>query len=62
MDYSRAVKGSHMNPVPAIQSSAETELKRRLTAIELQTLSEKFSLETVACHIQKVSIYLSLDS
>ena len=54
MDYSMAVKGFHRNPVPSIQSAADTELKRKLTTIELQSLSKNFSLETVASHIQKV--------
>ena len=56
MSYSKAVRGFHANPAPSIQSAAETELKRKLTSDELQTLSEKFSLETVTSHIQKVII------
>ena len=56
MSYSKAVRGFQANPAPSIQSTAETELKRKLTSDELQTLSEKFSLETVTSHIQKVII------
>ena len=58
MNYSKAVRGSHINPVPAIQSAADTEMRRQLTTFELRALSEKFSLETVASHVQKVSGYL----
>ena len=56
MSYSMAVRGSKEDPATSIQSAADTELKRKLTAAELQTLSEKFSLNTVSSHIQKVAV------
>ena len=46
----------HKNPVPTLQSAAETELKRQLNAFELQTLAEKFSLDIVVSNIEKVRI------
>ena len=56
MNYSKAVRDSHKNPVPTLQSAAETELKRQLNAFELQTLAEKFSLDIVVSNIEKVRI------
>ena len=57
MNYSKAVRGSHKNLVPTLQSAAKTELKRQLNAFELQTLAEKFSLDIVVSNIQKVRIF-----
>ena len=56
MSYSMAVRGSKEDPATSIQSAADTELKRKLTAAELETLSENFSLNTVSSHIQKVAV------
>ena len=56
MNYSKAVRDSHKNPVPTLQSAAKTELKRQLNGFELQTLAEKFSLDIVVSNIQKVRI------
>ena len=59
MNYSAAVKQTCKNPAHSINSAAETELKRKLTTSELQTLSGKFPLDTVASHIEKVSTFFS---
>ena len=56
MNYAKAVRGSHKNLVPTLQSAADTELKRQLTTFELKTLAEKFSLDVVVSNIQKVRI------
>ena len=55
MNYSAAAKRSCRNPAHTINSAAETELKRKLSTSELKTLSDKFPLDTVASHVEKVS-------
>ena len=54
MNYSKAFEDSLKYSVHSIQSSAETELGRKLTSDELSILSAKFKIETVLNSINKV--------
>ena len=54
MNYSKAVKRSLCDPHEIINSSAETEVGRKLTKAEWTLLTKKFSLRTIADSIEQV--------
>ena len=54
MSYKDAVISSLKRPLLAINSSAETELGRKLTEEEVQHLTNKFSLDVVKAAVEKV--------
>ena len=54
MNFSKALKDSLKYSVHSIQSSAETELGRKLSPDELRILSAKFKMGTILNSIKKV--------
>ena len=62
MNISAAVKLSLQDPHEIINSSAQTELGRKLTKSEFLLLSQKFSLGTVSESIEKVQFFLLFES
>ena len=58
MNFAQAVKGRtrRSTKVQSIHSAAETELGRSLTQDEISSLSNKFSVEHIHHHIEKVLI------
>ena len=54
MNYARAVKASTVQPLQPLQSSAETELGRKLTGAEIKCLEDRFSLNTAYSCVDKV--------
>jgi hypothetical protein len=58
MNFAQAVKGCsrRSSKLQSINSAAETELGRRLTQDEILSLSNKFSVELIHNHVEKVYI------
>ena len=57
MNYKEVKKSYHTRSLPSINAAAEIELGRKLTKEEVNTLSNKFSLDVVHASVEKVCFH-----
>ena len=57
MNYKEAVKNRPTRSLPSIKAAAEVELGRNITKEEVNTLSNKFSLDVVHASVEKVCFH-----